>query len=347
MSSVPLGTKLADRYKIIRRLGVGGFGETFLAIDTQQLNKPRCIVKQFNPDSNDSFTLLTGRRLFKTEARVLTKLGANDRIPELFDSFEEKKEFYLVQQFVEGRSLNRELQWGKRWSERKVVVFLKDVLSTLAFVHEKNVIHRDLKPANLVRRRKDNKIVIIDFGSVKQLQPYQAGPSGQSSATIVIGTNGYMPGEQSTGRPRFSSDVYAIGIIAIQALTGRNPNKKQLPENPETGEIRWRKYADVSQELAEVIDRMVRYDFRERYPSAVEALEAMNALPPTPLMTRRGLFKLVLTSTILGLGGTGIRYYAKKQGITLTDVETWWDGFAGEWVDRVADKLNQSSVNRG
>jgi serine/threonine-protein kinase len=328
-----LGSILADRYKIIKSLGVGGFGETFLAQDIQQPDKRRCIIKQFNPESNDAFTLATGRRLFKTEAKVLQRLGENDQIPQLFDSFEEKREFYLVQQFVEGRSLNEELRWSQRWSEGKVIAFLKDVLSILAFVHSQNVIHRDLKPANLIRRRTDGKIVLIDFGSVKQLLPYQTSPAYLPSQTVVIGTNGYMPGEQSTGRPRFSSDVYAVGIIAIQALTGRNPNQKQLPENPDTGEILWRRYANVSPALAAVIDTMVRYDFRERYPSAIEALEAVNQLPPPPLLTRRRFLQLAASFAGLGFLGGGATYYARQQGLGLFDLPALWASLSSQVSD--------------
>jgi serine/threonine protein kinase, bacterial len=85
-----------------------------------------------------------------------------------------------------------------------------------------------------------------------------------------------MPSEQSQGKPKFSSDVYAVGMIGIQALTGISPH--QLPEDPRTGEIMWRNGLQVSDALADVLDKMVRYDFRQRYESASEALQAVMSL---------------------------------------------------------------------
>ncbi|WP_353259073.1 serine/threonine-protein kinase [Prochlorothrix hollandica] len=308
------GIELAGRYKIIKRLGSGGFGQTFLARDLQQADRRRCIIKQFHPDSEDQFVIRTGRRLFKAEAKVLARLGEYDRIPELYDNFEDNRDNFLVLQYVEGHNLDRELGRWKRWRESQVVEFLKDLLTTLAFIHKENVIHRDLKPENLIRRRSDGKVVLIDFGSVKPLLPHQATPPYQGSKTVVVGTTGYMPGEQSTGRPRFSSDVYAVGIMAIQALTGRNPAKGQIPEDPATGELQWRRYVDVSPELEQVIDYMVRYDYRQRFYSAIDALAAVQALPPAPLLTRRGALKLAVGLGGLALMGGGAAYYVNRQG---------------------------------
>ncbi|MEM9485654.1 MAG: protein kinase, partial [Cyanobacteria bacterium P01_F01_bin.116] len=162
------------------------------------------------------------------------------------------------------------------WEVPKVVDFLKDTLDTLAFVHEHQVIHRDLKPSNLIRRNLDNHIVLIDFGAVKQVgtQPAATG----ISHTISIGTQGYMPSEQLAGQPKFSSDVYAVGMMGIQALTGQLP--KYIPIHPQTGELDWHSYArHIHPELVTVLDTMVRYDFRTRYPSAREALNALQSLP--------------------------------------------------------------------
>lgn len=162
-----VASQLADRYKVIKALGGGGFSRTYLAVDTQSKNKQRCIIKQLQPEGTDAFTVKTSKRLFDTEVRVLRRLGEHDQIPKLFNNFAEDQELYLVEQYIEGQSLSQELKRGKRWNEIEVLAFLQDVLSTLAFIHGQKVIHRDLKPANLIRRKKDQKIVLIDFGSVK------------------------------------------------------------------------------------------------------------------------------------------------------------------------------------
>lgn len=270
---------LGGRYKIISQLGAGGFGQTFLAEDLHLPGHPRCVVKHLKPQTKEDGTLSMARRLFDTEAQVLYQLGDHDQIPRLLAHFEDNQEFYLAQELVEGEPLTHELTGGIIWSEGQVIGLLQDVLKILAFVHEQQVIHRDIKPPNLMRRRCDGKIVLIDFGAVKQVSTQIADPEHQTNITISIGTQGYMPNEQLAGSPRFSSDVYAVGMLAIQALVGVHP--KRLKEDLRTGEIDWREQVPhISPELADILDKMIRYDFRDRYPTALDALLAISHLPP-------------------------------------------------------------------
>jgi serine/threonine protein kinase len=271
-----LGNTLAGHYKIIKHLGGGGFGQTFLAQDIHLPGHPTCVVKQLKPQSKSPQTLELARRLFDTEAHVLYRLGEYEQIPRLLAHFEEDQEFFLVQQFIEGNSLVPEFQPGCRWSEENVIVLLQEVLKTLAFVHSQNVIHRDIKPANLIRRHSDRKIFLIDFGAVKQVSTQVVMPDGEPIMTVAIGTPGFMPNEQMAGVPRFSSDVYAVGMMAVCALTGLSP--RQLPQDPVSGELIWHSQVSVNPELAGILDTMIRYDCRQRYPSATEALQALNRL---------------------------------------------------------------------
>lgn len=273
--SPPLG----GRYKIISELGAGGFGQTFLAEDLHLPGHPQCVVKQLKPQTSDPTSLAMARRLFDTEAQVLYQLGDHDQIPRLLAHFEENEQFYLAQELIEGDPLTQELAGGQPWTEVQSIALLQDILQVLAFVHHKQVIHRDIKPPNLIRRRSDGKIVLIDFGAVKQVSTQVVNPdAGPTNLTISIGTKGYMPNEQLAGTPRFSSDVYAVGMLVLQALTGIHP--KRLGEDPKTGEITWCERAPhIGPELAAIIDKMVRYDFRDRYPTAVEALLALRSLP--------------------------------------------------------------------
>lgn len=277
-----LGQTLGGRYHIIRPLGGGSFGQTYLAEDRHLPGTHLCVVKQLKPATTAPPVLQIARCLFEREAQVLYKLGNHPQIPRLFAHFEENQEFYLVQEFIDGRDLSHELTPGKRLSEAEAIALLQNILEILAFIHQHNVIHRDIKPSNLIRRQQDNKIVVIDFGAVKQISTQVMNSQGEMTKTIAIGTPGYMPKEQLAGNPRFSSDIYAVGMIGIQALTGLRPN--QLPESPNTSEIIWRDQVQVNYELAEIIDTMVRYDFRQRYQSVVEVLQAFNAnLVPTEL----------------------------------------------------------------
>lgn len=290
-----------DRYKLISALAEGGFGQIYVAEDTHRPGNPNCIVKHLRPASQDLTFLQVARRLFNSEAKTLEKLGRHEQIPQLLAYFEENQEFYLVQEYIEGHSLSEELADGKKLSEVEAQALLKDVLVILEFVHQQGVIHRDIKPSNLIRRHADGKLVLIDFGAVKEIHTQLAISDRQTNLTVAIGTQGYMPNEQSAGKPRFNSDIYALGIIAIQALTGLKTS--QLGEDPNTFEIIWRNQAQVSAQLAEIIDLMVRYDFRQRYQSATEVLQALQKLTVATVSSPRRNWNLIGNSRkILGVG---------------------------------------------
>jgi formylglycine-generating enzyme required for sulfatase activity/tRNA A-37 threonylcarbamoyl transferase component Bud32 len=279
-----LGRTLRHRYQIIKFLGKGGFGHTYLAKDLDLPGHPQCVVKHLKPQNADPDLLLIAKRLFETEAQTLYKLGSlHDQIPKLSAHFEENGEFYLVQDFIAGHDLTKELIPGKKLSESYTITLLHNILEILAIVHQQKVIHRDLKPDNLMRRQ-DGKIVLIDFGAVKEISTIVVNAQKQTSLTIAIGTPGYMPSEQAKGKPKLCSDIYAVGMIGIQALTGQPPDT--LPEDPQTGEIIWRNQAQVSNNLANVLDKMVRDHFSQRYQNAEEALQAilslLSPLPPPP-----------------------------------------------------------------
>jgi formylglycine-generating enzyme required for sulfatase activity/predicted Ser/Thr protein kinase len=266
-------TKLAGRYQIIRELGGGTFAVTYLAQDDMQPSKPFCVVKQLRPIYTNAQVL----GLFEKEAVILEKLGKHPQIPTLLAHFQENDKFYIIQEYIDGHDLSTEIFAGKRLSEGYVIKLLQDTLEALAFVHKQGVIHRDIKPANLMRRQEDGKIYLIDFGAVKEIGSIILNSQGQITPSLIIGSPGYMPTEQGIGQPCYASDIYAVGMTAIQALTGIDP--RQLQEDPPTGEIIWRYgQLQISEYLAEVLTTMVRRYFKMRYPSAVEALEALKPL---------------------------------------------------------------------
>ncbi|MEG4234129.1 WG repeat-containing protein [Microcoleus sp. Pol11C3] len=169
---------------------------------------------------------------------------------------------------MEGHDLSNEITVGKPWSEDEVLELLQGVLKVLAYVHEQGVIHRDIKPSNIMRRYSDHKLILIDFGAAKK----EISGAVNISSTIEIGTRLYMPSEQSQGNPQFASDIYAVGLMAIQAVTGlavgeiSRDNKFEfiLPDA-----------VNVSKWLADILTKMVRYDFRHRYTDATEVLHAL------------------------------------------------------------------------
>ncbi|MGK7891251.1 MAG: protein kinase [Leptolyngbyaceae cyanobacterium] len=265
---------VGGRYAVLKQLSEGAFGHTFVAEDTHLPGRPQCVLKQLKPQSGRKATAMA-RRLFEQEAEVLYTLGNHPQVPQLLAHFEDRNGFYLAQEYIEGRSLSEELKQSAPIPEVRAIQLVREILEVLVFVHQQQVIHRDLKPANLIRRQVDQKIVMIDFGAVKQVSTQFFTPKpGETDYTVAIGTVGYIPNEQLGGRPRYSSDIYAVGIIGIQALTGVAPN--QLADDERSGELVWRdRVPSITPKFADFLDKMVRYDFRSRYANATEALEAI------------------------------------------------------------------------
>jgi tetratricopeptide (TPR) repeat protein/tRNA A-37 threonylcarbamoyl transferase component Bud32 len=273
------GSVLRGRYRILHPLGEGGFGVTYKAVDQDTFDSP-CVVKRLRPLSTDPYTLATARKLFEREAKVLNRLNHFDQVPRLLAHFEQDQDFYLVQEFVAGHDLSQELIPGKPLSEAEVLKLLWDILEILRHVHAHQIVHRDIKPANLMRRDADGRLVLIDFGAVKEVGRLVSHAPGQTQLATVIGSVGYMAPEQLNGKPQPCSDLYSVGVLAIQALTGRPPHK--IRDDPRTGQLLWRDLVQVSEELAEILDRLICPHWQERFQSAAEVLEALRPLLPFP-----------------------------------------------------------------
>lgn len=269
---------IGGRYETIRELGRGGIGKTYLAEDTYRRGRPKCVVKKIQPQMKIPSVLQKAREIFEQEAQRLYELGNHDQIPKLYDHLEQSGEFYLVQELIDGHDLRQAFSLGDRWDEKDVVAQLRDILEILAIVHDHNLIHQDVKPQNLIRRWKDKRLMLIDFGGVKTIRHLAMDAEGTIRVKQPVGTPGYMPKEQTQGNPLFCSDVYAVGMMAIQALTGYSPN--QLPRDPDTQQIEWHDQAKVSAELTVILDRMTAPDPAQRYQTARDALEALPAPPP-------------------------------------------------------------------
>jgi serine/threonine protein kinase len=270
------GQLLDNRYEIKRPLAAGGFGQTYLAIDTKLPSKEQVVVKLLKPSIN--VPLHIAQRLFDNEATILEQLGKNnDRIPTLYAHFESGGEFYLVQEFIEGMTLTDELK-NRQLSESDTLEILKEILTGLKTVHDRDMIHRDLKPDNIIRRASDGKLVLIDFGAVKEIRVI-TGP--KNNHTIGIGTSGYMPEEQEDGYPQFASDIYAVGAIAILCLTGSQPDSLF---NRKSRSIEWQHLRQqVNGNFPKVLNKMIAPDYRYRYTDADKALQAIESLISLPI----------------------------------------------------------------
>lgn len=287
-----VGIKLKQRYEIIKDIGEGSFGHTYLAKDTDLPTSPLCVVKELKADY-DPETLTIATRLFETEALTLHKLGKNSQIPELFAHFNINNQFFLVQEFIEGHDLRKEIISGQKWLELEVINLLKEILEILVIVHQNNIIHRDLKPANLMRRKSDNKIVIIDFGAVKQIIQEQI-PSNQTLSTVIIGTQGFMPDEQANGKPVFASDIYAVGMIALKMLTGLDDFN--LPKQPNIEQLNRDFGLNLTLNFQHLLSKMVAEYHLNRFQNAQENLNALLQLNNAPKKSNFTLTKTIKTS---------------------------------------------------
>ena len=278
------GYLLHNRYCIQQPLASGCFCVTYLAIDYEYYRQKYVVIKHLKPQNKNPALLQIARRLFETEAMALKRLGdLTDRIPTLYAYFEDHSEFYLVQEFIEGQTLSQELNSGKL-STAATIQVLREILIGLSFVHAENTIHRDLKPDNIIRRSSDNSLVLIDFGAVKEVrQTTLTTPNARTLASIGFGTEGYMPSEQAMGYPKLASDIYAVGAIGIECLTGREPHELF---DEELLEFQWRHLYKASNPridplispLVMILNKMLQQRHLDRYANAAEALAAINAI---------------------------------------------------------------------
>jgi serine/threonine-protein kinase len=270
---------LNNRYRVVRELGEGGFGRTYLAVDTYLPSERYCVIKQLYPIVSKPKQYQWVRERFQREAAILETLSrGNSQIPQLYAYFAEAETFYLVQEYIEGCTLTEKVAQTGVMSEQEVSDLLMSLLRILAYVHDQKIIHRDVKPDNIILRSGDNQPVLIDFGVVKEA--LETVVNSERTHSIAIGTPGYMPSEQAAGRPVYSSDLYSLGLTAVFLLSGQAP--QNLESDPNTGELLWRQAVPhLHGRLATVIDQAVRFHPRDRFTDANAMLSALTSRCPT------------------------------------------------------------------
>lgn len=266
---------LNNRYRILETLGRGGFGETYLTEDTHMPSRRKCVVKQLKPIVKQPQIPLWMKERFQREAAILEELGeGNEQIPRLYAYFSEDDKFYLVQEWIEGLTVDKYWEQEGNLHRDEVREILLQLLPVLDFVHSRHIIHRDIKPENIILKPENRTPVLIDFGAVKEAMATQVNNNSDSIYSASIGTPGYMPSEQAAGRPVYSSDLYSLGLTAIFLLTGKSPN--ELKTDPANGEILWHDHAtNVDSQLMSVLDKSVRFHPRDRFTTAKEMLAAL------------------------------------------------------------------------
>jgi formylglycine-generating enzyme required for sulfatase activity/tRNA A-37 threonylcarbamoyl transferase component Bud32 len=277
------GNFLRNRYRVLRLLGEGGFSRTYATEDADRLDAP-CVIKQFFPQVQGTSERTKAAELFKQEAKRLYELGENHiQIPRLLAYFEQGSSLYLVQEFIQGKTLLQELQ-QQPFGEEQIRELLADILPVLEFIHKRNVIHRDIKPENIIRRESDGRLVLIDFGGAKQVTQ-----TSLSRQATVLYTIGYAPSEQMAGFACHASDLYSLGVTCVRLLTQCLPVQDDCGQiddtlyDPLNGIWLWREHLQninitISDELGQILDKLLSHLARDRYQSATEVLEDIKAL---------------------------------------------------------------------
>jgi serine/threonine protein kinase len=268
---------LKDRYRGIKLIGQGGFGRTFLARDEDKPSKPFCVIKQFFPMAQDRDALQKASELFAQEAVRLDDLGKHPQIPELLAYFiAEDNRQYLVQEYIEGQTLQQELDSKGVFNQEQIISLLIDILPILEFIHNQEVIHRDIKPDNIIRRNSDNKVVLVDFGVAKLVTQPLLSVTG-----TMIGTAGFTAPEQGNGKPIKPSDLYSLGVTCIYLLTGVNP---LILFDLDEHEWTWKQHLGdnkISHNLEKIIDNLIIFGAKKRYQNASEVWAELEKFPIT------------------------------------------------------------------
>jgi serine/threonine protein kinase, bacterial len=277
---------VGDRYRIVRDIGHGGFGQTYLAEDINRFNE-RCVLKELAPAAENQDSLEKAKELFAREAEVLYKLQ-HPQIPKFREWFTEstRQSMFLVQDYVEGPTyqdiLRDRLRQNHTFAESEIVTLLMQLLPVLSYIHGRGVIHRDLSPDNLICRNSDRLPVLIDFGGVKEVAISAAKLLNDDPADSVkdnitlIGKPGYSPEEQMRrGQVSAASDLYALGVTALVLLIGKDPAEFYDAFHLA---FDWRDQVNTSPGLAAILDKMVAHRVGDRYTTAEQVLRALESL---------------------------------------------------------------------
>ena len=309
---------LKERYRSIQPLGSGGFGKTFLAVDEDIPSKPRCVIKQLYIQNSSSLVSRKAAELFRQEAVRLDELGKHPQIPSLLAHFEQNRQLYLIQELIDGPTIKQELEKKGAYNETQVWEFLQDLVPVLQYIHTRHVIHRDIKPSNIIRRRQDNKLVLIDFGVAKLLSNTALLHTG-----TITGSPEYMAPEQVKGKAFPASDLYSLGVTCIHLLTEVSPlDMFDVINDCWT----WRDFLPpgkpVSDRFGKILDKLVKNSLKDRFQSAPEVLASLNSTPKISHSFKHRTIGQNLVSEA-GIDYTQIQSLLSQKKWKEADHQTW------------------------
>jgi serine/threonine-protein kinase len=258
--------KTIRHYQVLRTLGKGGMGTTYLAWDgvAKITGVPQLLVlKQMNADM---VKIPKAQELFGREASILKYLN-HPGVPKYYDFFVEDGKKYLAMELIHGQDLEKRILLNGPVTPKQAIAWMVQTCDILDYLHnqEPPLIHRDIKPANLMVKGANNSIVVLDFGAVKEI--------GTKPGTR-IGAEGYCAPEQERGQPLTQSDLYAIGPTLIFLLTGENP-LKFYRQRGRSFRFDVKSIPTISSQLKQVIDCVTEPLPRDRYHTAKELAQAL------------------------------------------------------------------------
>ena len=269
LKPLPEGTLLNSRYQIVKKIGGGGMGAVYLAID-QNLGGTQRAVKEMVQSHIEEEQQAKAIEDFKRESMILSTLD-HPSIPTIYDYFYDAAEgrFYLVMKYISGGDLAARLRSAPegRIDERSVTEWALQVVDVLHYLHSlpTTIVYRDLKPSNVMIDGNTGRIMLIDFGIARSIN------QTQEKGVTAVGTMGYAPPELFSGQVEPRSDIYSLGSTMFHLLTGADPQNNPLlifdfQKNPRPRQINPR----LSDQIERILMRSVEYSAEARFSSALE-----------------------------------------------------------------------------
>ncbi|MDY6784239.1 MAG: tetratricopeptide repeat protein [Cyanobacteriota bacterium] len=266
---------LSERYRPIETLSADRFGETYLSEDLNHPDRSRCILKRVKLPGKNPQSLKLILVLLRKKAEALKALNSSPHLPQFLNYFANKSSFYWVEEFIEGHPLSDEFVSGQPLSEAAVIQLLKDILEILTVIHDAGFIHGYLKPSSFIRRNSDNRLILIGLNPFKEICDRARRSQGRPVESQLNGSALYVSPEQDQGTAQFNSDLYALGMLAVVALTGSSATElsTQLSQQPAPADTRaWRNGIPLQPGFGKILDRMIHPDSQQRYQLAMEVL---------------------------------------------------------------------------
>ncbi|WP_271255216.1 WD40 repeat domain-containing serine/threonine-protein kinase [Pseudanabaena sp. Chao 1811] len=323
------GNLLGGRFRVVQTIADDTYTQTYLVEDTVAAEMPRWIAKSFCLINKTNLQLDWARSLFRNEVPKLQQLSDRSTdFPKITTYFEQEEEFYIVEEAIDGTRLSDEIATGRLYNESEVISFLQQLLASLHTAHLANMVHGDINPRNLIRRKHDSTgnhhFVLTNFAVLKGIYA----PAAQNG--VVLGTPSYMPFEQALGHFTPSCDIYALGLTAIQLLTGLHPS--QLVRREDLNLLNWQMGSTVRSELAAILNRMVKHHPEDRYQSAQEVLYDLDNLPspqinndfqmPTLAIGENTGRWAIITVCLLGIGWATLNFQQIQKLFPISTLPT-------------------------